>query len=67
MSLATHQRTVLSDYREFPAPVRLADYFLCFWKQVIIGSREYAHRVLPDACVDIGCRQLKSPAFIYAV
>lgn len=43
----------LSDYREFPVPTHLADYFLCFWKQVITGSREYAHRVLPDACVDI--------------
>lgn len=53
MSAATHQHTVLSDYREFPVLVHLADYFLCFWKQVIVGSPEYAHRVLPDACVDI--------------
>ena len=48
-----HQDKVLSDYREFPVPAHLADYFLCFWKQDIIGSRTYAHRVLPDACVDI--------------
>ena len=53
MSPDAHQHTLLSDYREFPVPAHLADYFLCFWKQVIVGSREYAHRVLPDACVDI--------------
>lgn len=53
MNLDAHQQTVLSDYREFPVPAHLADYFLCFWKQLIVGSREYAHRVLPDACVDI--------------
>lgn len=47
------QHTSLSDYREFPVPTQLADFFLCFWKQVIVGSRMYAHRVLPDACVDI--------------
>ena len=51
--IEAHQRAVLSDYREFPIPAHLADYFLCFWTQVIGGSREYAHRVLPDACVDI--------------
>jgi AraC-like DNA-binding protein len=53
MNLEAHQRTALSDYREFPVPTRLADYFLCLWTQAIVGSREYAHRVLPDACVDI--------------
>jgi AraC-like DNA-binding protein len=53
MSPDAHRHTVLSDYREFPVPAHLADYFFCFWKQVIVGSREYAHRVLPDACVDI--------------
>jgi AraC-like DNA-binding protein len=53
MNLDAPQCTVLSQYREFPVPVHLADYFLCFWKQVIVGSRAYAHRVLPDACVDI--------------
>lgn len=53
MNLNAHQQTVLSDYREFAVPAHLADYFLCLWKQVIVGSREYAHRVLPDACVDI--------------
>lgn len=53
MSPNAHQHTVLSGYREFPVPAHLADYFLCFWKQAIAGSRTYAHRVLPDACVDI--------------
>jgi len=43
----------VSDYREFPVPARLADHFLCFWTQVILSSREYAHRVLPDGCIDI--------------
>ncbi|HKW35220.1 MAG TPA: AraC family transcriptional regulator [Candidatus Acidoferrum sp.] len=52
MNLDAHQHT-LSDYREFPVPAHLADYFLCFWNQVIVGSQEYAHRVLPDACVDM--------------
>lgn len=53
MNLDAPQGTVLSQYREFSVPPNLADYFLCFWKQVIAGSRAYAHRVLPDACVDI--------------
>jgi AraC-like DNA-binding protein len=42
-----------SQYREFPAPLPLSDYFLCFWTQTISGAGEYAHRVLPDGCVDI--------------
>ena len=53
MSLDACQHTVRSYYREFPVPAYLAEHFLCFWKQVIVGSREYAHRVLPDACIDI--------------
>ena len=53
MSLDVHRRAAVSDYREFPVPAQLANYFLCFWKQAIVGSQEYAHRVLPDACVDI--------------
>jgi AraC-like DNA-binding protein len=45
---------VFSDYREFPVPERLADYFMCFWTQAIGGlQKEYAHRVFPDGCVDI--------------
>src|SRR5258708_16004339 len=53
MNLEAHQRAVVSDYREFPVPTHLADYFLCFWTQAFVGVGEYAHRVLPDACVDI--------------
>ncbi len=26
---------------------------MCVWTQAIVGVQEYAHRVLPDACVDI--------------
>jgi AraC-like DNA-binding protein len=53
MKIDAHPQDVFSKYREFPVPASLANYFLCFWKQVIVGSGEYAHRVLPDACVDI--------------
>src|SRR5262245_10117735 len=53
MNLDLDPRAVRSHYREVPAPPNLADYFLCFWTQVIVGSGEYSHHVLPDACVDI--------------
>jgi AraC-like DNA-binding protein len=53
MNLDADAHIALSQYREFPVPAPLADYFFCFWKQVIAGSGEYAHRVLPDACIDI--------------
>ena len=53
IALDAHPRNVFSEYREFPVPASLANHFLCFWKQVIIGSGEYAHLVLPDACIDI--------------
>jgi AraC-like DNA-binding protein len=44
----------LSEYTEFPAPASVADRFLCFWTQTIIGSQGiYQQRVLPDACIDI--------------
>ena len=42
-----------SDYREFPPPPALAEYFLCFWTQTIHSPVEFAQRVLPDCCVDI--------------
>ena len=48
-----HSHRGFSVYREFPVPASMASHFLCFWKQVIVGSGEYAHRVLPDACMDI--------------
>src|SRR5215472_9105773 len=53
MKVDARPRHVFSEYREFPAPPSLANHFLCFWKQEIVGSGEYAHRVLPDACMDI--------------
>jgi AraC-like DNA-binding protein len=52
MSPKTEQCSAITTYREFPVSAHLADYFVCFWKQEI-GSEQYAHRVLPDACVDI--------------
>jgi AraC-like DNA-binding protein len=43
-----------SEYREFPPPLPLSDYFLCFWTQTISEtSGQYAQQVLPDGCVDI--------------
>jgi len=53
MNLGAHRLAVFSQYREFPVPAPLRNHFLCLWKQAIIGSGEYAHRVLPDACIDI--------------
>lgn len=53
MNFETRQHAVGSDYREFPVPEQLTNHFLCFWTQAIVGSQEYAHRVLPDACIDI--------------
>lgn len=53
MNFETRQHAVGSDYREFPVPAQLANHFLCFWTQAIVGSQEYAHQVLPDACIDI--------------
>lgn len=53
MNLDAPQVAVLSQYREFSVPPNLVDYFVCFWKQAVVGSQAYAHRVLPDACVDI--------------
>lgn len=52
-TLDEHRHVAFAHYREFPVPASLANYFLCFWEQVIIGSGDYIHRVLPDACVDI--------------
>jgi AraC-like DNA-binding protein len=48
-----HRNPAFSQYREFPVPASLGNFFFCIWKQVIIGSGEYAQRVLPDACIDI--------------
>ena len=54
MNLEDQPPKILSEYREFIAPARLASRFLCFWTQRIIGTQgTYEHRVLPDACIDI--------------
>jgi AraC-like DNA-binding protein len=53
-----------SDYREFPVPAQLASHFFCFWTQVIVGSGKHAHRVLPDACVDIVFINEESPIVV---
>jgi AraC-like DNA-binding protein len=54
MTLEARTPDAASDYREFPVRPDLADNFLCFWTQSITGHQSaYAHRVLPDACVDI--------------
>ena len=45
--------TASSHYREFAAPPPLASHVVCLWTQTILGSGEYVHRILPDACVDI--------------
>ena len=58
-------QTVCSYYREFPAPDNLANYFLCFWTQTIVGLKnEYAHRVLPDGCIDIVFINDESPIVV---
>jgi AraC-like DNA-binding protein len=47
-------QTATSRYREYPAPVALSGHLMCLWTQSIIGSGEpYAHRVLPDGCIDV--------------
>ena len=48
-----NKHATVSDYREFPVPALLANHFLCFWTQRIVGSGEYAHSVLPDCCIEI--------------
>jgi AraC-like DNA-binding protein len=54
MNRDVHKGSAASDYREFRPPSSLAAHVLCVWTQSIVGTREsYAHRVLPDACIDI--------------
>jgi AraC-like DNA-binding protein len=53
MNFETRQHAMGSDYREFAVPAQLANHFLCLWTQAIADSQEYAHQVLPDACIDI--------------
>lgn len=56
---------LVSDYREFLPPVALRERVLCLWTQSIRPSQPvYAHRVLPDACVDLVFFQGQPPAVI---
>lgn len=58
-------RKLVSDYREYLAPVALREYVLCFWTQSVQGLRTiYAHRVLPDACVDLVFFQGQPPVVV---
>src|ERR1700722_14061850 len=54
-----------SDYREFLPAAALREHVLCLWTQSIQPSQGvYAHRVLPDACVDLVFFQGQPPAAI---
>ena len=63
---ATKGKSVrISEYREYLPPVALREHVLCFWTQSIQRSAAvYAHRVLPDACVDLVFFQGRPPAVI---
>jgi AraC-like DNA-binding protein len=55
----------VSEYREYLPPVALHEHVLCFWTQSIQRSDAvYAHRVLPDACLDLVFFQGQPPAVI---
>jgi AraC-like DNA-binding protein len=55
----------VSEYREYLPPVELREHVLCFWTQSIQRSdKVYAHRVLPDACLDLVFSQGQPPAVI---
>jgi AraC-like DNA-binding protein len=58
-------RGLVSDYREYLPAAALREHVLCLWTQSIGSSQPaYAHRVLPDACVDLVFFQGESPAVI---
>ncbi len=62
---AKQKAPAASDYREFLPPIALRQHVLCLWTQSMQRSDEvYAHRVLPDACVDLVFFQGQSPAVI---
>jgi hypothetical protein len=43
-----------AEYREYPAPFPLKTYLMCLWTQSVRWSgAPHAHRVLPDASIDI--------------
>lgn len=61
----TEKPQLVSDYREYLPPVALRESVLCFWTQSMPRSEmTYAHRVLPDACVDLVFFQGQTPAVI---
>ena len=65
MSIADSQQPdIVSDYREYLPPVALREHVLCLWTQSIRDSRGLAHRVLPDACVDLVFFQGQPPAVV---
>jgi hypothetical protein len=48
------QSPLVSEYREYLPPIALREHVLCLWTQSIQRSDAvYAHRVLPDACLDL--------------
>ena len=54
MSRQFRPSAAISKYREYPAPASLHGHLMCLWTQSIIGAGEsYAHRVLPDGCIDL--------------
>src|SRR3984957_8475638 len=63
---ATKGKSVrISEYREYLPPVALREHVLCFWTQSIQRAEAvYAHRVLPDACLDLVFFQGQPPAVI---
>jgi AraC-like DNA-binding protein len=65
MSSDTSPQCLRSEYREFPAPLALSDYFLCFWTQTISGTGDkYTQQVLPDGCVDLVFINNESPVAV---
>src|SRR5579862_4757661 len=59
------QSPLVSEYREYLPPIALREHVLCLWTQSIQRSDAvYAHRVLPDACLDLVFFQGQPPAVI---
>ena len=54
-----------SEYREFAPARALGGDILCLWEQRIVGSEcGYAHRVLPDGCIDIVLINAEEPMVV---
>src|ERR1700749_5130856 len=59
------QSPLVSENREYLPPIALREHVLCSWTQSIQRSDAvYAHRVLPDACLDLVFFQGQPPAVI---